>query len=89
MKRDTNTRITLYIEELVLHGVAAGARHAIAAAIERELEALVTAHGLPPALAQPGEHARLDAGSLRLSDTAPPQVTGARIAGAVYGGLAR
>lgn len=89
MKAPATKRIALHIEELVLHGFAPGARHEIAATLERELGALVAARGLPSVLARPGEHPYIDAGQFHLSSSAPPQAVGADIAATLYGGLTR
>ena len=85
--------IKLHIEELVLHGFAPGDRHAIADAVERELSQLLTSQfeeqHAQSSLAHNAEHARLDAGSFRVTPNAKPNVIGARVAHAVHGGLTK
>jgi hypothetical protein len=81
--------IGLHIDELVLHGFAASDRHAIGAAVERELARLIGEQGLPPAIGQSGERWRLDGGAFNLAAGAPAQVIGTQVARAVYAGLVR
>jgi len=83
--------IKLHIEELALHGFAAGDRYSIAAAVERELSRLLTKQ-----FADPGslslwnsntEAARLDAGAFQVDPGSKPNSIGTQIAQAVHGGL--
>jgi hypothetical protein len=53
--------IELTVEELVLHGFAAGDRYAIAEAVERELTRLLGGQGVPLSLMHGGERMRLGA----------------------------
>lgn len=84
----TGPRVELHIEELVLHGFARGDRYAIADAIEHELARLLAAQlagpAVPPALARPSEHARMDAGTVHLQNSAGDAV-GTELAQAVHG----
>ena len=59
--------VRLEIEALVLDGVAPHDRRALADSAERELERLLGDRGVPPMLAQGGEHSRLQGPSLRLA----------------------
>ena len=77
--------IHLHIGELVLHGFSGGARHAIGDAVQRELTRLFGEGGVPAAMRQPGETARIDAGSFRVGAGSGPDRIGGRIATAVYG----
>ncbi|HET6976762.1 MAG TPA: hypothetical protein VFI24_10595 [Pyrinomonadaceae bacterium] len=83
--------VELHIEELVLHGFAAGDRHAIAAAVERELSRLLmvqfAAHGLPRSFAENSEQARLDAGTFNVAPSANSEAIGGQIAQTVHQGL--
>ena len=77
--------IELHIDELVLHGFKSGDRHRIGETVERELTRLLAEQGLPQA--RGAELARMDGGSFTLVQNARTEVTGARTAQAVYGGL--
>ena len=76
--------IDLTIEHLVLHGFAPADRARIGAAVERELARLVGERGLPAAWRDGAE--RLQGGSFAPTPGERPEVAGARIAAAVYGG---
>ncbi len=79
--------IELHIEELVLHGFSPGDRHSIAEAVEHELTMLITERGVPQDMINGGEIARLDGGSFQLAQGSKPEVIGAHVARAVYGGM--
>ncbi|HET6974141.1 MAG TPA: hypothetical protein VFH96_08970 [Pyrinomonadaceae bacterium] len=83
--------VELHIEELVLHGFAAGDRYAIAEAVQRELSRLlmvqVAGQGLPPSFAENSEQARLDAGTFKVSPSANCEAIGGQIAQTVHQGL--
>lgn len=79
--------IELYIEELVLEGFEQVDRGRIAEAVERELTHLFTERGIPPSLAGGGEIDRLDGGTFQAASGSRPEVIGAQVARAVYGGL--
>jgi hypothetical protein len=81
--------VSLHIDRLVLNGFRPEDRCVIAGAIERELGALIAARGLPVALAQPGEHPRINAGQCRVASGDPAQTLGAQVAATLYGGLTR
>lgn len=78
--------VKLHIGELVLHGFEPGDRARIGAALETELARLLAA-GDPESLARAGRVARLDGGAFELPAHAGPELTGARLARAVYDGL--
>jgi len=85
------SRVELQIGELVLHGVEARDREAVAEAFTRELTRLLSENGVPEALSPTGGESQqvdsLDAslfpGSMGLS----PGHLGTRVALAVYTGL--
>jgi len=79
--------LELQIGELVLHGFPMGDRSRISAAVQQELVRLLTEHGIPPAIAHGGTIERLDGGAFKIKAGTPPQVIGAHIAQAIYGGL--
>jgi hypothetical protein len=81
--------IRLHIEELVLHGFAAGDRYAIAGAVEQELSALLMNHfAVQGGLSQLNpQTARIDAGSFNVTPAAAPNSIGTQIAQAVHGVL--
>jgi hypothetical protein len=85
----TAPAVELYIEELVLHGFAAGDRHRIGEAVEQELARLLAEQGLPASFDQSGETDRLDGGTFHIAPGARPDSVGAQVAQAVYGGLAK
>lgn len=79
--------IEVHIEELVLHGFAAGTRWNVADALENELRDLLVTRGIPPAW-QPSPE-RIDAGAMHADLAARPATLGAEIARAVHQGGAR
>ena len=83
--------VEIHIEELVLHGFAAGDRYAIAEAVQQELSRLlvvqVAAQGLPHSFAENSEHARLDAGAFNVAPSANSEEIGSQIAQTVHQGL--
>ena len=79
--------IHLHIEELVLHGFPSGDRHRIGDALQIELARLFSEGQPPPALAENAEIDRLDGGTFQTTRAARPEVTGAQVARAVFGGL--
>jgi hypothetical protein len=82
-------RIELHIEELVLHGFAAGDRHAIGDAVEHELTRLFAERGLTSSSMVSHERARIDAGNVHVAPESPAPAVGAQVARAVHGGLTR
>jgi hypothetical protein len=79
----------LRINELVLEGFAPGERHAIAAAMERELTRLLSAADAPFATAGARGLSvdSLDAGVFSVADGASPATVGVAAARAVNGSL--
>jgi uncharacterized NAD(P)/FAD-binding protein YdhS len=79
--------IHLHIEELVLHGFPSSDRHRIGEALQRELARLFTEGRTSPAQAKSAKIDRLNGGSFQTTETARPEITGAQVARAVFGGL--
>ncbi|MCP3166319.1 hypothetical protein [Myxococcus qinghaiensis] len=84
----TPRRISLHIDELVLHGVSPAHREQVGEAVRQELSRLLATEGLPQGFSG-GEVARLDAGAVHVTPHAAPQSLGAQVARAVYSGLGR
>jgi hypothetical protein len=82
-------KVTLRIDELVLHGFPPGDRYRIAAALEAELVRLIEARGIPSGLTDSGTVPVLDAGSFHLAPGTRPQQIGMQIAQALFGGFSR
>lgn len=79
--------VTIEIDELVLHGFAAGDRYRIGEAVQAELARLIAERGLPEAANPNGpgvEVARLDGGAFAVPPGAPAAAVAAGIAAAVY-----
>jgi hypothetical protein len=91
--RSSAAALDLRIDELVLHGFAPSDRHALAAAIERELARLFREGGVPPTLLDRGQGERildsyrLDAGSFAVPHDAPADAVGMQVARAIHRGL--
>ncbi len=81
--------IKLQVDELVLHGFAPGDRQRISAAVERELERLLSERGLPANLQQGGDRPVLNGGSFAVRPNARPEAIGAQVARAIYGGFSK
>ena len=79
--------IELNIDELVLYGFSLGDRYRIGEAVERELTRLLGDRGVPQSLERGGEVANMDGGAFEVATRSRPQVVGAQVAKAVYGGL--
>jgi hypothetical protein len=77
-------RITLHIEELVVHGAVAGDRSRIGDAVQAELHRLIAAHGMPPWFQVEGELSRLDAPKLATTPQGEAASFGGEIARAVF-----
>ncbi len=80
-------RLSLHVDELVLHGFAGADRHRIGMAAERELTRLLAERGVPGSPRRGREMASIDAGTVALPPGASPWIVGAAIARAVYRGL--
>ena len=81
--------VDVHIEELVLHGFAAGDRHRIASAVEGELARLLGEGATPRWRQNPPALDRIDAGVFKVNAGAKPQAAGTQIAQAVYQSLRR
>lgn len=79
--------VKIHIDELVLHGFAAGDRYRIAAALEHELSRLITAQGLAAAGRKSFDIERMRGGTIKVTAGAKPQVAGVEIARAVFRSL--
>lgn len=77
--------VRLHIDELVLHGFPASARHAIAEATQTQLISLLTHHGVPARFETTCERSFVDAGIFPIAPGARPLAIGSLVAGAVYG----
>jgi hypothetical protein len=73
-------RIELHIEELVLHGFPMTQRLAIGDAVERELQRLLSKHGLPVSAEKSMNVEHLYGGVLRIAKNDRPQVIGTQLA---------
>jgi hypothetical protein len=85
----SRSSVHLRIEELVLDGFPVSAGYPIGEGLQQELTRLFGERGVPSHMIAPREAARIDAGSFQASAGAPPAITGAQIAVAVYGGPKR
>lgn len=85
----TAARVDVHVEELVLHGLPRLDAHRVGEAVERELASMVATRGLPTSLQADRAAASLDGGAFPLGTGEDIRGLGARIAGNVYGSLAR
>lgn len=81
--------VELHIEELVLHGFAPADRYRIGAAVERELQRLLTEQGAPHLLNGNIELVQIDAGAFEVKPNAKSETIGVQVAQAIYGGMSR
>ncbi|NPD27111.1 hypothetical protein [Corallococcus exiguus] len=81
----TPRRISLHIDELVLHGVPPAHRVQVGEAVRQELARLLAQDGLPTGLS--GAVPRVDAGAVHVTPGAAPESLGTQVARAVYSGL--
>ena len=82
---DMNGRsVELHIEELVMHGVSRVDALRIARVAEGELSRLIAEGGVPAGWGRGGEVGRVDAGSFEVRSDAGAEITGARLARALY-----
>lgn len=84
----TSPRIELHIDEIVLHGVATGDRHAIAEDVQLELTRLLQERGVPSGLGRGARVGREDGESFRVSG-AESTAMGVQVAEAIYRSLGR
>jgi hypothetical protein len=82
----TPSHVELHIEEFVLHDVEPSARHAVAAALQRELEALIAREGIASLLARPEAFARWSPDPVSLAPDARPDAMGRQVARALHQG---
>lgn len=82
-------RIELHIDELVLHGFAAGDRHAIRDAVQLELTRLFAEQGLDASRLGRGDRVDVNAGEFQVARESRPQAVGAQVAQAVHRGVTR
>jgi hypothetical protein len=80
----SSASVALQIDSIVFHGFSHSEGHRAAAALQKELTLLITARGLPEFSGHTAE--QIDAGAIRAS-AARPELTGARAARAIHGGL--
>src|SRR5271157_4640686 len=80
----TPSRLEIHIDELVLHGFAAGDRFRIGDALERELTRLLVREGLPASAARSASIERLDGGAFKVAPGAGARTIGAQVAQKVY-----
>jgi hypothetical protein len=81
--------IELHIEELILDGFEQGDKQRIAEAVERELTNLFAKKGIPASLTESNEIRHLDGGVFHAKPDSKPEIIGAKVAQAVYGGMKR
>ena len=84
-----HSSVSLYIERLVIDGVAlpAGGTALLQAAVESEMSRLIATGGLGPELVSGAAMPSLRAPGIQMSATPNPSHLGLQIARAVYGGL--
>jgi len=80
--------VEVAVDEFVLHGFPASARHAIGEAFGRELERLLAAGDVRSAFPRGADLPALDAGRLSIAPSARAETVGTRVARAVYASLA-
>jgi hypothetical protein len=85
--RSQKSEINLHIDELVLHGFAPCEKNHIRDALEKELSRLFSAQSNFSNLSKSTLRDRVDGGNFRMANSATPNVVGAQIAGAVFGGI--
>jgi hypothetical protein len=78
--------IELVIDELVLHGFDRRDQHRIGQAIQQELTSLLS-RSEGTSLDRDQELARVNAGTVHMSEGAQPSVVGMHVAQAVYRGI--
>ena len=83
--------VSVYIERLVLDGVAVGPgrERRLRDALQTELTRLLAEGGLSPALLANGAVPRLPAGAIQRTSEDDPTRLGQEIARALYGGIGR
>ncbi|MFN8503377.1 hypothetical protein [Kouleothrix sp.] len=79
--------INLSIDSIILHGLDTD-RHAVAAAVERELGRLLAERGLPPELAANDGAISVALPEVRVPRGLRPDAIGARVAESIYASVA-
>jgi hypothetical protein len=87
IKHQQPDNFELEIEELILHGIAAGDRHYVGEAISQELTRLFAEQGIPLTTIESGSIARLDVGEVQVTPGLKPAAIGIQVAQTIYGGL--
>jgi hypothetical protein len=80
--------VHVHVGKLVLRGLPRGARHEIAAALERALQSRIWAV-TPAMLTRAGTYDRVDGGRVWLGTMNGAGVVGERVARAIHAGLTR
>jgi hypothetical protein len=80
------TRVVLHIDRLVLNGLQRGDASAIAAGLQRELQARLAGSDARAALARQGNVGRLNVGEVRLAPNAGASSLGKALAGGIVRG---
>jgi len=83
---DLRPDVELHIDELVLEGVPARDRAAVAEALRAELGRMIGENGLPPALSAPRETPDTAARVLQTRGTGGPEALGRSLARQILGG---
>ncbi|MCP3137410.1 hypothetical protein [Pyxidicoccus xibeiensis] len=78
--------IEIHIEELVLHGVDVADRHAVAEALQRELQTLVASEGLQTLLASPERFERYSPAPITVTPGMKSEQLGTQLARTLHGG---
>lgn len=80
-------RVRLRIDQLALHGFAAGDAAAIALELQDRLGALIEDQGVPTSLRRGGRIATLPSGRIAATAASEPATAGHEIARAIYNSL--
>jgi hypothetical protein len=86
---DVSARVTVAVEEIVLHGFAAGDRRHIGDAFKLELERLLASQPMPALLARSGAWETVRAPTVRVRARSAPWLVGRQAASAVHTALGR
>ena len=76
--------VELHIEELMLHGFAAGDRYVIGDAVEQELRHLLSEQAVPISLRSESATDEISGATFNAAQNPMPRATGRQIAQAVY-----
>jgi hypothetical protein len=82
-----SSRISLYIEELVLHGFGAGSGDRIKSAVESELARLIEERGLPARMSGESDVSSLAGGSFSVGEDIGIDAVGAQVAHSIFDAL--